>query len=68
MIPTFNNHFDNINFSTARLVFLVIPLVSFMLSNVYIDTECPKIYRKSVLHLLKYTVNLYLIRCSTDLR
>ena len=22
-------------------------------------TECPKIYRKSVLHLLKYTANLY---------
>ena len=32
------------------------------------DTECPKIYRKYVLHLLKYTANLYLIRCSTDLR
>ena len=31
-------------------------------------TECPKIYRKSVLHLLKYTANLYLSRCSTDLR
>ena len=31
-------------------------------------TECPKSYRKSVLHLLKYTENLYLSRCSTDLR
>ena len=31
-------------------------------------TECPKSYRKSVLHLLKYTANLYLSRCSTDLR
>ena len=30
------------------------------------STECTKIYRKSVLHLLKYTLNLY--RCSTDLR
>ena len=28
-------------------------------------TECPKIYRKSVLHLPKYTENLYL---STFLR
>ena len=28
--------------------------------------ECPKIYRKSVLHLLKYTANLYL--SSTDMR
>ena len=31
-------------------------------------TECTKIYRKYVLHLLKYTANLYLSRCSTDLR
>ena len=29
---------------------------------------CSKIYRKSVLHLLKFTTNLYLSRCSTDLR
>ena len=28
-------------------------------------TECPKIYRKSILHLLKFTANLYLGRCST---
>ena len=32
------------------------------------DTECPKIYRKSVLHLLKYIFAVYLSRCSTDLR
>ena len=32
------------------------------------STECPIIYRKSVLHLLKYTTNIYLSRCSTDLR
>ena len=33
-------------------------------------TECPKIYRKSVLHLLKYRYRfaVYLGRCSTDLR
>ena len=31
-------------------------------------SECLKIYRKSVLHLLKYTANIYLSRCSTDLR
>ena len=31
------------------------------------SNECPKIYRKSVLHLLGYTANLYLSRCSTDL-
>ena len=33
-----------------------------------LPTECPKINRKSVLHLLKYTENIYLSRCSTDLR
>ena len=33
-----------------------------------ITTECPKIYRKSVQHLLEYTANLYLSRYSTDLR
>ena len=27
-----------------------------------------EIYRKSVLHLLKYTANLYLSRCSTNMR
>ena len=31
-------------------------------------TECPKSYRKSVLHLLKYTAHQYLSECSTDLR
>ena len=29
-------------------------------------TECPKIYRKSVLHLLMYKFAVYLNRCSTD--
>ena len=33
-----------------------------------INTECPKSYCKSVLQLLRYTTNLYLKRCSTDLR
>ena len=34
----------------------------YFVSHIDIDgllTECPKIYRKSVLHLLKYTTNLY---------
>ena len=31
-------------------------------------TKCPKINRKAVLHLRKYTENIYLGRCSTDLR
>ena len=31
-------------------------------------TECPKIYRKYEIHLLKYSTTLYLSRCSTDLR
>ena len=31
-------------------------------------TPGPKIYLKSVLHLLKYTANLYHSRCSTELR
>ena len=30
------------------------------------STECPKIYRKSVLHMLMYTANIYLSRCSTN--
>ena len=34
----------------------------------YLYTECLKIYQKPVLNLLKYTTNLYLSRCSTDLR
>ena len=34
-----------------------------------VDTaECPKSYRKSVLHLLKYTAHKSLGKCSTDLR
>ena len=33
-----------------------------------LHTECPKIYRKSVLHLLKLRSPEYLSRCSTDLR
>ena len=32
-----------------------------------LSTECPKIYCKFVLHLLKYIANLTLSRCSTDL-
>ena len=31
-------------------------------------TECPKIYRKPVLYLLKHRFAVYLSRCSTDLR
>ena len=38
------------------------------LKKIHIYTECPKIYHKSVLHLLRYTANLYLSRCVTDLR
>ena len=34
----------------------------------YHITECPKIYRKSVLHLLKYKFAAYLSRCCTDLK
>ena len=36
------------------------------LSHLY--TECPEMYRKFVLHLLKYIANLYLSRYSKDLR
>ena len=32
-------------------------------ANKYHYTECPKIYRKSVLHLLKYKFPIYLSRC-----
>ena len=31
-------------------------------------TDCQKIYFKYVLHLLKYTANLYVSRCSTDMQ
>ena len=34
----------------------------------YSYTDCPKIYRKSLLRLLKYRFALYLSRFSTDLR
>ena len=34
-------------------------------SGNFVSAECPKIYRKSVLHLLKYTANLYSNICST---
>ena len=33
-----------------------------------VHTECPKSYRKSVRHLLKYRFVVYLSRCRTDLR
>ena len=33
----------------------------------FVNTEFPKIYRKAVLHRLKYPTNLYLSRCSADL-
>ena len=36
--------------------------------QIQITTECLKIYRKSVLHLLKHGFAVYLSRCSTDLR
>ena len=36
----------------------------FLQQKIY--TECPKIYRSILKHLLKYTANLYLSRCSTD--
>ena len=36
--------------------------------SVQTSSICPKIYHISVLNLLKYTANLYLNRCSTDLR
>ena len=38
------------------------------LNCVNVCTECPKIYRKSVLHLLKYRFAVYISRRSTDLR
>ena len=40
----------------------------YILQMRYSHTECPNIYRKSVLHLLKYTSNINLSKCSTDLR
>ena len=43
-------------------------IISATSPEVTVNTECPKIYCTSVLHLLKYTENLYLSRCSTDSR
>ena len=36
--------------------------------SISLYTECPKIYRKSVLPLPTYIFELYFSRCSTDLR
>ena len=36
------------------------PWLQSVLVNIYKITECPKMYRKTVLHLLKHTVNLHL--------
>ena len=49
-----------------QLVFLHLLFSNTLMITYY--TECPKISLKSVLHLFKYTANLYLTRCSTDLR
>ena len=42
--------------------------ISYDLTIHSVYTECPKIYRKALLHLLKYRFAVYLTRCSTDLR
>ena len=53
---------------------LIKPCIFMLVINIfsstkrYYSTECPKIYRKSVLDLLVYTTNLYLSWCSTDWR
>ena len=50
---------------TARGIYNIhVGIRKFLLSH----TKCPKIYRKYVMHLLKYTANLYLSSYSTDLR
>ena len=49
-------------------VLLCEPLACSLFKHRIIHTEFPKSYRKSVLHLVKYTASLYLNRCSTDLR
>ena len=36
------------------------------ISTMIFVTECPKIYHKYVLHLLKYTTNLYLSRFAVN--
>ena len=37
-------------------------------THYFLYTDCPKMYRKSVLHLVQYIANLYLSRCSADLQ
>ena len=49
-----------------RRIHIVTRYFKYGLDCIY--TECPKINRKSVLHLLRYTENIYLSRCSTNLR
>ena len=39
-----------------------------ILPKIFGFTECPQIYSKSVLHLLKYKFAVFLSRCCTDLR
>ena len=49
----------------ARFIILL-PVRLLELMGKSVDTtECPKIYRKSVRHLLKYRFAVYLNRCST---
>ena len=57
--------------NTSNYVLSVILSVSKCTANLYcicLNTKCPKMYRKSLLHLLKYRFAVYLSRCSTDLR
>ena len=49
-------------------IFFGNPGNNFLILGLVITPECPKIYRISVLHMLKCTANLYLSRCSKDLR
>ena len=65
----------NKTFCTYIYFFMVWEEITFWLlwaifTNIFVSacTACPKSYCKSVLHLLKYTANLYLSRCSTYLR
>ena len=46
----------------------ILKIVIVIWASDVIDTECPKIYRKSVLHMLKYRFVVYLSRCNTNLR
>ena len=41
--------------------------IEYMQALCIYNTECPKSYRKSVLHILRYIAYLYLNRCITDL-